>query len=1119
MTASVNPKNRRTHDTGKSLPRVDISGRNRGIKHIDLGRVIPCPEDVKLLQRITHFDLSHNELEVLTDLHPLTGLRMLDVCYNRITQVLSLPTGLTVLHLSHNRLTSLEGLSDLVHLRELHVDFNRLTHLIGLHPKMPLEIVTAEDNRIEQTIGLDDIPTLKEVSLRNNFISEPSELHFLPSCPSLSSVNLTNNPVTRVKNYRSLVGKLHPQLQTLDEVALGGGADQQKHRLVTGGPTAPSTAAELEADALARRQKSATALTVPGGFPSHTPLSTPLSFFLTQKKLSASPQTQTGSSPLPTGELAIEAAAAAPPPRDDVKGGEENSRKITEKRHNDSTSGLGTVLQKVSTQRVTFEDRRSASRTRINLGVEQPRDTPEDKEESTSGARRSTTSSVRVVRSSSDNSSNNSTRAIPAAAGVPRGSTGNQSVLSSSKIWSVPSAGSTDNVGRSVSPVRQDERRESRRLTGSRRPPPASRTIRGSGVRDGAPWRGPRCGEDANKKEEGKERRVERTERESRGFKGRRKTNDDEDDEDDEEEEEEDARHGSAATKANEEGGNNNGRNNCGGGYAKDFESLLSSGVGRGVGGASSACGLTIPTPSALCSNEARLATHSVTAQLHDALVSKEQLEKENHELRTRLKKSGEAFKENRRVLSEQLAELAQLRLERDSLRENDKASSEMVDRLRRNIKAMEAHHKDEIRILQEQMERMKTFFETQLLDLRRHTPSNNTPTPAHTRTTTGFGIPANELVGETTMQQQKIIHAPANEEVVRVRMGNGTRRGTSASHRASPSTGALKLSSMHSTSASQQAKARVSSSSSSGVKARNPHPSSSPQRDSPRSRDESPSISLMVEETPRRSLPSTHGGRGQRRASRSRSQGIGERPTTAPASSTADVTAGTAAAAEDDPHKSHPPPPPPHRCKTTMIVDEDDGGSIQSGGPVPGAGASSWRSCSEEDLDDFSNGSTTVMHGADDAGMRRMKLGRGTEHGKDNNVPSSCSSIRAEDVSLNCSSIAAVPRHSRREDMEGSRRQTKGGNAAAATVAPTSEAVDGVENYNKGLQTAGALDHPDLRPPSGAPLTSRMTTQSPSNGNKKVSAPGSSSLMFYQGRHSGLDVAERVAGLLSKKQ
>lgn len=218
--------------TGSRSRELHVSGRNKGIREIDLNFALAEPgassaddsgisaENAMLLAVITSLDLSRNEIEFLSHLEALSALRRLDVSYNLITSVRGLPFTLTRLNLSHNRLRSLNGIASLPHLKELDVSSNRLSDLGGLSHRMPLQLLRADDNRLVSTYGLEDMPSLRVLLLANNFIEGLDELAFLPGAVSLQALTLRNNPIAQIGGYRPLVGERQPSLLTLDGVPI-----------------------------------------------------------------------------------------------------------------------------------------------------------------------------------------------------------------------------------------------------------------------------------------------------------------------------------------------------------------------------------------------------------------------------------------------------------------------------------------------------------------------------------------------------------------------------------------------------------------------------------------------------------------------------------------------------------------------------------------------------------------------------------------------------------------------------------------------------------------------------------------------------------------------------------
>jgi hypothetical protein len=59
---------------------------------------------------------------------------------------------------------------------------------------------------------------LRELYLRKNQISDPQQLYFLRNLTQLSVLWLQENPISSLPNYRRIVLKILPQLQTLDDV-------------------------------------------------------------------------------------------------------------------------------------------------------------------------------------------------------------------------------------------------------------------------------------------------------------------------------------------------------------------------------------------------------------------------------------------------------------------------------------------------------------------------------------------------------------------------------------------------------------------------------------------------------------------------------------------------------------------------------------------------------------------------------------------------------------------------------------------------------------------------------------------------------------------------------------
>ncbi|KAK7195257.1 Leucine rich repeat/Leucine Rich repeats (2 copies)/Leucine Rich Repeat [Novymonas esmeraldas] len=494
---------------------VEVSGRGRGIRAIDLPVVFATPHEQQMLSVITAFDVSRNELTALTDLHPLRSLARLNASYNRISVIAGLPLRLTQLNLSHNRLDHLDHVGQLMHLRELDVSGNRLTSLAGLHPRLPLEVLRADDNRVHRTTGLEGLPRLRVLSLANNYIADVDELMFASTTPSLQLLQLVGNPVARVRRYRQTLAELQPALVSLDGAPLTRGTDR---------PDTPE-----------RRPTSQAAVEAP---PEPQPQRAPL----------PRPQTTTASlrGAAAVGDVDTRPRPSPPPPPPPARASHPPAPPAAAAA---ATAAAAGVARRNPV-------RRAAHGSSLSTAVAEHRD--------------------------------DSTADVDP---------------------------SVDVVADSVADVRTPE--------------------------------------------------LQRRQ---------------------------------------------------GSGYA-----VLHASPGVGTAerrrGGWQAGGSTTPASRSV-SDQREL--DAATAQLHDSLVAQEQREKECHALRGLCKRTEAQLAEARRVISRQLAELSQLRLERDALRESEGSVLERLEREKRASRARAAHHSEEVATLQAQYERLKTFYEAQLADTRR---------------------------------------------------------------------------------------------------------------------------------------------------------------------------------------------------------------------------------------------------------------------------------------------------------------------------------------------------------------------------------------------------------------
>ncbi|KAG5487689.1 hypothetical protein LSCM1_08052 [Leishmania martiniquensis] len=573
---------------------VEVCGRGRGIRAVDLPAVFTTPQEREMLCVITAFDLSRNELQELTNLQPLRSLTRLNASYNRISFVDGLPLRLTQLNLAHNKLEHLDHVSQLVHLRELDVSFNRLTSLAGLHPRIPLEVLRADDNRISRTSGLKELSSLRVASLSNNYVEDVDELLFVSTTPSLQLLNLAGNPVTRARRYRQTLAELQPSLVSLDGAPLTRADD---YEVVAPGSRGKSSGMSSAA--------------------AHTPAP-----FSTASMGATRPQRTLACSSHGSEKKTMVAAEVSQAPSTALKSLDSSANNPSSCR-----GRFGGAAQSV----VAHRSIGLASAPLDDCDNVRPREQPPQP------LRRATASPT--------------ARALHRpATGAPRVAlTGHRRLGAGSPHNDSSAAEPPQSVNGSPAPA--EHRTEAAYDTNSDVPSAGESSSRGCRVTEHS-LRSPERGS----------RQV--------GYASLHST----------------PAIGSTADR------------------------LRSSGRAR-----------LLPAPaSALRSSAAQQATDSTTAQLHDSLVAKEQLEKECQTLRRSCKRLEGQLAEARRVISQQLAELSQLRLERDALRQSEGTALELLEKEQRSGRTRASHHSDEVATLQEQYERMKTFYETQLADTRR---------------------------------------------------------------------------------------------------------------------------------------------------------------------------------------------------------------------------------------------------------------------------------------------------------------------------------------------------------------------------------------------------------------
>ncbi|KPI85430.1 hypothetical protein ABL78_5520 [Leptomonas seymouri] len=632
---------------------VEVSGRGRGIRRIDLPAVFTTPEECEMLSLITAFDLSRNELQELTNLQPLRSLVRLNASYNHIYRFDGLPLRLTQLNLAHNKLEHLDSVGQLTHLRTLDVSFNRLTSLAGLTPRVQLEVLKADDNRIERTLGLEGLQTLQVISLSNNYIEDMDELLFLPTTPSLQLLSLAGNPVTRVRRYRTTVAQLQRALVTLDgaplvrEDAVG---DTSRLSSTPQGGRGAREAGMSRSSRLSRM--TATVSTMPTRSSSHL------------RNAQQHPQQE-----------------GRPTHQDLMRGAHDSFSAAAEHQRSLNTSGehrTATATQTMdATTHTDTPSNASLDNSSVTPRVEPPRPAAAVRRDAASGdtlisasptpsrgVSASTAAGVhpRVAAPRTQRHPQVGEKRMPRQRKAAAASASPQPPSSVTPSYhpnpdTSPSPAEVAEDSEEAQPADQ----EADDLHADADPPSATPASPGSG------------------------QRVSQLTRSGGGYA---------------------SLYATAAGSATPQRASSNNNNNT-------FSSSTHLGVSRFAR-------QPIRSPASPQRSAASQELDAAAAQLYESLSEKEHLRRECQTLFRKVKHMEGQLSEARRVISQQLADLAQLRLERDALRQSESDAMERLEKEKRAAKARAGHHAEEGRTLLQQYERMKTFYEAQLADTRR---------------------------------------------------------------------------------------------------------------------------------------------------------------------------------------------------------------------------------------------------------------------------------------------------------------------------------------------------------------------------------------------------------------
>ncbi|KAJ8717087.1 hypothetical protein PYW08_005486 [Mythimna loreyi] len=180
-----------------------------GLSPLDLGKLV-------------FLDVYDNQIDKITSLERLFGLRVLLMGKNRIKRIEGLTNliKLEVLDLHGNRIGKVCGLSNLSELKVLNLAGNQIkcvgqTDLQGL---VSLRELNLKRNRLRKLLGFQNTPKLQKLYLGNNDLQSVEDMSSLAEAESLVDVSLDGNPVALGGDCVPFLVSYLPNLLTLSNM-------------------------------------------------------------------------------------------------------------------------------------------------------------------------------------------------------------------------------------------------------------------------------------------------------------------------------------------------------------------------------------------------------------------------------------------------------------------------------------------------------------------------------------------------------------------------------------------------------------------------------------------------------------------------------------------------------------------------------------------------------------------------------------------------------------------------------------------------------------------------------------------------------------------------------------
>ncbi|XP_028392827.1 geranylgeranyl transferase type-2 subunit alpha-like [Dendronephthya gigantea] len=122
------------------------------------------------------------------------------------------------IQLTNMKLSYLSHMEQLLLMTHIDLSGNKIRHLDDCNMLRCARNICADNNQLDVIVrqGILNLPCLQELSLKNNNIHEISCLNVLKGCRNLKILNLQNNPIENLLNWRQEVKAIIPWLEKLN---------------------------------------------------------------------------------------------------------------------------------------------------------------------------------------------------------------------------------------------------------------------------------------------------------------------------------------------------------------------------------------------------------------------------------------------------------------------------------------------------------------------------------------------------------------------------------------------------------------------------------------------------------------------------------------------------------------------------------------------------------------------------------------------------------------------------------------------------------------------------------------------------------------------------------------